>query len=579
MCTCMCTYLLTLTGPTIHVANCCHHFLQDLGIGPLEPAVPVPSSSQPPVFPTYDPLMANPTSAPPPPPSEQPTPFDVLTTSSGADPFDSSFFDLSFSDTQPTTTATAETAPSSHGPQIFNNPVFNGHTDNPSEPSIPPPLTSTPESKREVYASRPRPKGRLSTDNIVPLPSVPAEPTTQQNREVSLSPTGEEQVLSILSNTDPFQPPTLEPFQSPPVANGGSFFQLPPLTHNTSNPSFFSPSSATPQGSIQVANPLYQSYSFDSSFSAPFGSPTLPIQPPVMPPGPVVQGGMQMQPQFPVISPPPLPAMQPVPMAQPQSPQAAIFAVQGTQLPPTGMVPPGGMLSPTAVSSPPPVSPNLGSVPGPTKTRSSGSYPFKPREETDSMFADLIPAGTLSPEKPSTKKAEFVKPVKAPMPSLAELQETKLKWTAFKGSEQVAEAGSKSQDSGPKEWPASPFDDEHSSTEPNLGEALGPLDTILEAEKVPMQPSAAEDQQVPDSTGKKAQPEPDTEANTLLDFEAAFQEAGNKEYNIDSAFEVKFDSKPKSQPPPTAATNDPFTTSNSSAAPSEKEPSGPWISF
>jgi len=91
--------------------------------------------------------------------------------------------------------------------------------------------------------------------------------------------------------------------------------------------------------------------------------------------------------------------------------------------------------------------------------------------------------------------------------------------------------------------------------------------------------SAAEDQQVPDSTGKKVQPEPDTEANTLLDFEAAFQEAGNKEYNIDSAFEVKFDSKPKSQPPPTAATNDPFTTSNSSAAPSEKEPSGPWIAF
>lgn len=192
------------------------------------------------------------------------------------------------------------------------------------------------------------------------------------------------------------------------------------------------------------------------------------------------------------------------------------------------------------------------------------------------MFADLIPAGTLSPEKPTTKKPEFEKPEKAPLPSLAELQETKLKWTAFKGSEQVAEAGRESQDGGLKEWPVSPFDD---STEPNLGEALGPLDTILEAEKVPVQPPEAEDQQVPDSTGKKVQSKPDTEANAISDFEAAFQEAGDKEYNIDSAFEVKFDSKPKSQPPPTVATNDPFTTSNSSAAPSEKEPSGPWISF
>lgn len=524
----------------------------DLGVGIPEPITSTPTSS-----PSTSSAVAAcvfPASTSPAPLQQQPTPFDIMT-ASGSDPFGSSFFDLSFNSSQAlTATATVATAASqisSEDSHLFDNPFFNGHST--AEPQMSLPLTSTPENKQLTYSSRPRPKGKVLDGPIVSSPPPPHSHITDGDqehravRDVSLSPTGKQEVKNILANTDPFQSPTFDAFPSPPLDNGSNTFQPACFTPSTPDSSFFSPSSVT---SIQLVNPVYQSYSLDGSFSAPFASPPQRVVVMMSPPG------TAMHPQYPAVPPPLLLQMQPAPMpAQPlvfPNPMGS----QGMQMPLVGINSFDGTLSPTVFSSPP----------------STGSSVQSPHASTllterDSMFADLLPSGA---HKISVKKKEF-EPQKVTPPSLAELQAKKEQEAALKVSTNTSETTStntsKMTQDEASEWSSSPFDTV-SPTQPTsaLHESL-----LSDSPSMSMTPSSGDQEVSIDST---KQQEVVTLINTLEDFDAAFQEAGKKEHNIESAFEVKFTVKPQPQPAP--ATNNPFTNASATSPELKKTP---WASF
>jgi hypothetical protein len=282
-----------------------------------------------------------------------PTEPPVMTTS-GSDPFGGSFFDLSFGSPQPLGATTAPAAtPQSAGsgdPHIFDNPFFNGENGPMPEAEVPAqPTHSTPEGKQLTYASRPRPKGK-ALDTLTPLSPLPASDAATDGgnpraaRELSLSPNGEEEVKSILANTDPFTPPMPDVFQFPQgTPNGSSLFQPAPFSPNvTPSSGYFSPSSVLTQDSIQLVNPLYQS---NGSISGPFSPPTQQPVPVMMsPPAALMQP--QFQPQSLVM----MQQIQPAPItAQPPD----LMGPHPMHL--MGMNGVDGILSPTAVNSPPQV--------------------------------------------------------------------------------------------------------------------------------------------------------------------------------------------------------------------------------
>lgn len=464
----------------------------------------------------------------------QPTPLDALT-ASGSDPFNSSFFDLSFGTSQPVTTTT--TAAVSHDSNNFDNPVFNASTDKAEstpEDEMSVALTSTPEGKQLTYQSRPRPKGKVLDGPIAFSPAPLSEITNGTDtggravRDISLSPTREQEVKSILANTDPFQSPTnFDAFQSPPPAiNGSGPFESAPFPQ-TPDSSFFSFSA---QDSIQLVNPLYQSPSLDGSFSAPYISPPQSLQ----------QPAIMMQPQPPVAPSPLMPLIQPPHMMTQPQPHPQLSNSMGANSF-------DGMFSPT-IYSPPSTGESLWSAQSPPENASF-------IEQRDQMFADLLPLGAHSlPDK----KKEF-EPQKVTSPSLAELQDKKKREQeeAFIAStstpkETLDEAN---------EWPTSPFDDVTSTEifpEPPLDRSPQLLPENLQA---------------PTSTTKQQQ---NTQVNTLDDFDRAFQEASNKVEDIDSAFEVKITVIPQPQPSGPAA-NDPFVVNGSATSPELKN--APWSTF
>ena len=547
--------------------------LQDLGISASEPATSTPFSSPPP-FLTYEPSMD---ASIPPMTNGQPTPFDQpqvpATSSFGGDPFDSSFFDLSFGSSQPLASGTSkETVTTRHTPENFDNPIFDGRSEgsqaNTGKSYYVPPLISTPDGKRDAYASRPRPRSKLSVDNSVPPLSAPATSESQNVHEVSLRSTGEEQLQDFLNNSNPFQSPLL---QQPPVTNAATFFQSSPMMTNPSNPNFFMPSIISPQSSIQLSNPLYQSYSYDGSFPAAYASPPLPVQVSVVS-SPIMQGGIQLHSFVPAI-PPSVRQVHPGLMMQPQMPLAALSLAQENPILPAGHTTPGGILAPIL---PPVALPSLVTS-GPTNSPSTSSV--KSKDETDSLFSDLIPALGYNPDKMLTKK-EFEKPKKKSPPSLSELQENTLKWTAFEAQKQskMANAATKENPDGNEvEWPMSPFDDGFESNESRFDKIIEPKTTAMTAETKNdySQTSAASGPQITPTTATHFQLEPDTDTNAVMDLEAAFNQADSKECSIDSAFVTRHYSMQEEQTlPSSSATNDPFIPVGTA-----NENKEPWVSF
>lgn len=472
--------------------------------------------------------------------SSQPqlTPFDVLT-ASGADPFNSSFFDLSFDTSQPVATTTTATtaAHDSNNQHLFENPVFSTSTDTPEstpETKMSVSLTSTPEGKQLTYQSRPRPKGKvLDGPTTAPLSELTngADTGGRAFRDLSLSPTGEQEVKSILANTDPFQSPTtFDAFQSPPPAiNGSRPFEPTPFSQ-TPDSSFFSLSG---QDSIQLVNPLYRSPSLDGPFSPPFVSPPQSLQQPVV----------MMQPQPPVAPSPLMPLVQPPHMMNhlSNSMEANSF---------------DGVFSPT-IYSPPSTGELVWSAQSPP---GDGSF----TEQRDQMFADLLPLGAHSlPDK----KKEF-EPQKVTSPSLAELQDKKRKEQeeAFIASTSTPKEAVDEAD----EWPTFSFD----------------AVTITDSTGILPDPSLERSPQAPTNTIPQAPtittPQAPTtkqqnaQVNTLDDFDRAFQEASNEVHDIDSAFEVKTTVTPQPQPSK-PATNDPFAVNGTATSPELKNT--PWSSF
>lgn len=457
---------------------------------------------------------------------------DVLT-ASGSDPFNSSFFDLSFGTSQPVaTTTTAAVSHDSNNQHIFNNPVFNTSTDKAEstpETNMSVALTSTPESKQLTYQSRPRPKGKALDSPTVFSPAPLSEITNGTDtggravRDISLSPTAEQEVKSILANTDPFQSPTT--FQSPPPAINGSGPFGPASFPQTPDSSFFSFSA---QDSIQLVNPLYQSPSLDGSFSAPYISPPQSLQ----------QPAMMMQPQPPVAPPPLMPLIQPPHMmTQPQlsnSMGANSF---------------DGIFSPT-IYSPPSTGESLWSAQSPPEDVSF-------IEQRDQMFADLLPLGAHSlPDKKKEFEAQ-----KVTSPSLAELQDKKRREQeeAFIASTSIT----KETLNEANKWPTSPFD----------------AVTVTDSTEIPPEPPLnrspqllSENLQAPTSTTKQQ----NAQVNTLDDFDRAFQEASKEVKDIDSAFEVKTTVIPQPQPSG-PATNDPFVVNGSATSPELKN--ALWSTF
>ena len=476
-------------------------------------------------------------------------------TASGSDPFSSSFFDSPFGGAKPPAPVAV---PQRNGDtNIFDDLVFNGHVDKTEHTSDSVP--STPEGKRLTYASRPRPKGR-SLDTLSPLSPPPDGGGLREAREVSLSPDSEEQVKSILTNTDPFSPLPLNAFQFPqPSSNESGFFQPASFTPIASPSSgVFSPTSVMTQDSIQLVNQLYQSQSYtpNGSFSGPFSPPAqVPYQmvPAVMSPP---MGLMQPHFQGQGIGPPVM--MQQVP-AQPQvlpdvmSPQAML---------PVGVNSFNGILSPTLVNSPP--RPPAGSVWAPQNAPEIALQ----REQRDCMFADLVSQTSHPiPEKRKEFEPEVNKVAK---PTLAELQEKKKKeqeeaFIAITSTESTEEKGEEVVD-----WPSSPFDDIV------LTQPLGSIPEPLLASSSPVSTATAtgSQQKSSESTGQK---DPLAQVLDLDNFDAAFQEDGTQDQSIESAFEAQ--AAPKSQPLPSPpATNDPFAPTATVASPTEKT-AAPWSLF
>ncbi|CAI8001468.1 hypothetical protein GBAR_LOCUS3197 [Geodia barretti] len=526
---------------------------QDLGVS--SPAkVPVTStptaSSQ-----TISASLAPKASQQEPPSTSQPPVLPDIMTASGSDPFSSSFFGSSFGGANPPALVAV---PQRNGDtNIFDDLVFNGHVDKTEHTSDSVP--STPEGKRLTYASRPRPKGR-SLDTLSPLSPPPDGGGLREAREVSLSPDSEEQVKSILTNTDPFSPPPLNAFQFPqPSSNESGFFQPASFTPIASPSSgVFSPTSVMTQDSIQLVNQLYQSQSYtpNGSFSGPFSPPAqVPYQmvPAVMSPP---MGLMQPHFQGQGVGPPVM--MQQVP-AQPQvlpdvmSPQAML---------PVGVNSFDGILSPTLVNSPP--RPPAGSVWAPQNAPEIALQ----REQRDCMFADLVSQTSHPiPEKRKEFEPEVNKVAK---PTLAELQEKKKKeqeeaFIAITSAESTEEKGEEVVD-----WPSSPFDDIV------LTQPLGSIPEPLLASSSPVSTATAtgSQQKSSESTGQK---DPLAQVLDLDNFDAAFQEGGTQDQSIESAFEAQ--AAPKSQPLPSPpATNDPFAPTATVASPTEKT-AAPWSLF
>ena len=400
-------------------------------------------------------------------------------------------------------------------------------------------LTSTPEGKQLTYQSRPRPKGKILDGPIAFSPAPLSEITNGTDtggravRDISLSPTREQEVKNILANTDPFQSPTtFDAFKSPPPAiNGSGPFESAPFPQ-TPDSSFFSFSA---QDSIQLVNPLYHSPSLDGSFSAPYVSPPQPLQ----------QPAMMMQPQPPVAPSPLMPLIQPLHMmTQPQpQPQPQLSNSMGANSF-------DGMFSPT-IYSPPPTGESLWSAQSLPEDTSFV-------EQRDQMFADLLPLGAHSlPDK----KKDF-EPQKVTSPSLAELQDKKRR----EQEEAFIASTSTTKETLDKanEWPTSLFDDVTvtDSTE------------ILPEPPVDRSPQLfPENLQAPTSTTKQQQ---NTQVNTPDDFDRAFQEASNEVQDIDSAFEVKITVMPQLQPSG-PATNDPFVVNGNATSPELKN--APWSTF
>lgn len=521
-------------------------YVQDLGIV-QEPVTSTPTSSQT----TATPTVASTTTVP------QPS----ITTMNGSNPFDNSFFDLSFGGKESSTSNSAtpsavKEAASQGSTHLFDNPLFNGHlekTESAPEAELAMPLdSSTPDqSKQLVYSSRARPKGKvLDRPTILSPPPTPTTTTdgggSRAIRDVSLSPTGEQEVKSILSNTDPFSPTTLNDFQFSPSSNsngvsmnGSSMFQ-PGATFSpnaTLSSAYFSASSSVlAQDSIQLINPLFTP---NGSFTAaPYSPPSqqqtgMPVV--MMSPPPAL--AMQQQRQFVTAMPPPV-MMQPAPLT--------------TQIPPDLMgIPahPMGMLSPALISSPPPMQTG-----NPNWSPQSPSAKALLDENKDKMFADLLPSTT----HPITeKKKEFEPQNKKPVqPTLAQLQENKKKEqeAAFRASNSIDTQKTNEEIT---EWPPSPFD--ASSQPSNL------FDSLLDGSS-------------PSSTGEQVSiTQPQQKAIPLDDFDAAFEEASSKDGDIASAFDMKTEPQTIFSPK-VAATNDPFSPTDTVSPPVPKDPT-PWSTF
>ena len=484
-------------------------------------------------------------------------------TTSGSDPFSGSFFQVSFNSVPPQPAPTATTAttadiaasPPGQGDQdtadqhVFDNPLFNGDSDQNGPFSEGPP--ATPEGKQLTYASRPRPKGK-SLDISAPL-SPPATTDTdggrlKSAREVSLSPNSEEEVKSILTNNDPFTPPSLDAFQSP-QSNGSEsgFFQPQSFTPNTtSNPgSFFFPHSVLAQDSIQLMNPLYQPYTSNGSITGPF-SPLQHLQSPVVmsPPAVLMQQQYTAPPQPPVMLQQSL-----IPAVQPQYPTDVLM----------GPLPMGtfnGILSPTNVTSPP-VAGSEFPLQNPPEASMMG-------EKKDSMFADLLTS--TSHPIPEKKKKFEPETKKVAGPTLAQLQEKKKK-----EEEEAFRVSNSSHDDEQIEvtvdWPLSPFDDVLSNESPNN------MPELLLASSTPKSATAtAADQQAPSNQQRNDLPL--AQVLDTDDFDTAFKEAGDQEQNIESAFEMN----PAPQPKP-LATNDPFAPTGSAVSPTPQTSASPWSTF
>ena len=505
----------------------CHVFLQDLGIDTSlqKPITSTPTSSPPTIGPGIL-LVDTPPVAP-----TQVHP-NVMTTS-GSDPFGSSFFDLSFGSTQPpTTSATTTTADiiagTSTDSHLFDNPLFNGFSDTTESMSkleMAALFTSTPESKQVTYLSRPRPKGKV-IDSTAPMSPLSSPVATDKGnartfRDLSLSPSGEEEVKSILANTDPFSPPPIDPFRSPPTSsmNGSGVFQPAPHTPNKYS-SFFSPSSLSTQDSIQLINPLYQSYSPGGSYTAVPFSPPLPMMhyPRAVPQQPLIQ-------------------QQPVPMMN---------------HPPGVIGLPMSLVSANSfdgVFSPPPTG-----LPA-----QSPSVQVALNEQRDRMFVDLLPSGS---HEISEKRKEFEPQAKkVAAPTLAQLQETKRK------EEEEAFTNSAEKSLGEMtDWPQSPLFDNDVQTHPTSSNFSEPLVSLGSSSTASL---PAGD---PSESTRPQQKTTDAQVVTLDEFDAAFQEAGSQERDIESAFEVKNAPKP-------LATNDSFSPNNGSVTSPEPKSAVPWSTF
>ena len=519
--------------------------LQDLGIDTAVqgPITSTPTSS-PSVTSAIDPSISSDKPFPEATGQVQPAQLDVVT-ASGSDPFGNSFFDLSFGGPQPPATSAAP-GTTAADPHLFDNPVFGAHSDKPKprpEPEmLSTALASTPEIKKQLtYASRPRPKGKVLDVSMLmsppPIPDTPDSTTDSRNaRDISLSPTGELEVKSILANTDPFSPPNGNTFQFPPsVTNGPGIFQ--PTPFDTPNSGVFSPQSISAQESIQLINPLYQSYSPSGSYSAPFSPPLQQPQPHammMMMMSPPVFGGVQ--------SPLMVQQMQSVPaMGQPQVKPMPLMGTNTFD----------GIVSPTVINAP--AQTGAASLSG-----QPPSHNTVLNEQRDTMFADLLPS--TSHPLPEKKREFEPETKKVTSPTLAQLQEKKKK-----EEEEAFRASTEETPTEETDWPLTPFDTASPNT--SFPEPLGDFSTPSPASL------STGDQQVPIKQQEKA-----TGPHTppLDDFDEAFQAAGRKEDNFESAFEVKVTAKP--QPLSPTITNDPFLPNGTVASPEQEKPT-PWSIF
>lgn len=488
----------------------------DIGSPVQQPITSTPNTSPPVTEPPT--IKSKQNTTPVPPPSSTDDKELLIMTASGTDPFDNSFFETSLSNgtqvhppvTMATTTGVAPILISpqkNNDPNVFDNPIFNGGSQ--QKDSLSSSEAVSPEGKQLMFPSRPRPKGK-NLDSLPPI-SPPAVP--EETREVSLSPNAKEEVKSIVANTDPFSPPSLDVFQFPQASsNGSELFQPSPFASNSNaSPGYFSPGSAMAQDSIQLVNPLYQSPNTGAVFSPPAPQNPFVVSQPL--------GAVPMQQAYFAPAPQPQPAMvQQMPLVQPQIPT--------------------GFMEPQPV---PPVAVGANTFDGPLSFNMIGSppptIPQNPpevavlMEQRDKMFADLLPKTSHPiPEQKKKFEPEMRRPSQ---PTLSELQEKKKKEEeeAFQASNSTTATGEDVVD-----WPSTPFDDLLAPT---------PFDNP---------PQSTNTQEAITNTTQDAQ------VLNFDDFDTAFEKAKDKE---------------QTQP---AATNDPFTPTNTAPAPTPIT-SSPWSAF